>query len=162
MYKRVMVPLDGSKLAECVLPHVESVVKGCNSPEVVFVRVVEPALEPYGPTTDGASIISEKDAEAIRSKRDSQQKTEAEEYLDSLTGRLKYENAVVRSVIISGKPADSLADYARENDVDLIIMSTHGRSGISRWVWGSTADRVLRSSCVPVMMIRAPGCVPGI
>jgi nucleotide-binding universal stress UspA family protein len=46
--------------------------------------------------------------------------------------------------------------------VDLIIIATHGRSGVSRWVWGSVADRILRSSCVPVLMVRAPGCVPGI
>ena len=49
-----------------------------------------------------------------------------------------------------------------KNEVDLIAISTHGRSGISRWVWGSVADRVLRSACVPVLMVRAPGCVPGV
>jgi nucleotide-binding universal stress UspA family protein len=162
MYKKIMVPVDGSKLAECVLPHVESVVKGCNSPNIVFVRVIEPTLEPYGASTDGAVIISEKDAEILRRERDKQQKIEAEKYLDLLTSQLKYETASIQAVVIAGKPADSLADYARENSIDLIIMSTHGHSGISRWVWGSTADRVLRSSCVPVMMIRAPGCVPGI
>jgi nucleotide-binding universal stress UspA family protein len=129
---------------------------------VVFVRVVEPALEPYGATTDGGALISEKDAEVIRRQQDTRLKTEAEKYLDSLIGQLKLENVIVQTAVVVGKPADRLADYARENNVDLIVMSTHGRSGISRWVWGSTADRVLRSSCVPVMMIRAPGCVPGI
>jgi nucleotide-binding universal stress UspA family protein len=61
-----------------------------------------------------------------------------------------------------GKVAESIADYATKNGVDLIIIATHGRSGVSRWVWGSVADRVLRSACVPVLMVRAPGCVPGI
>jgi nucleotide-binding universal stress UspA family protein len=42
------------------------------------------------------------------------------------------------------------------------VIATHGRSGISKWVWGGVADRILRSSCVPVLMVRAPGCVPGI
>jgi len=46
--------------------------------------------------------------------------------------------------------------------VDLIVIATHGRSGVSRWVWGSVADRILRSACVPVLMVRAPGCFPGI
>jgi nucleotide-binding universal stress UspA family protein len=55
-----------------------------------------------------------------------------------------------------------IADYASKNDVDLIIIATHGRSGVSRWVWGSVADHILRSACVPVLMIRAPGCVAGI
>jgi nucleotide-binding universal stress UspA family protein len=45
------------------------------------------------------------------------------------------------------------------NDFDLIIIATHGRSGVSRWVWGSVAERILRSACVPVLMVRAPGCV---
>ncbi len=59
-----------------------------------------------------------------------------------------------------GGVAEGIADYATKNDADLIIMATHGRSGISRWVLGSVADRVLRSSCVPVLMVRAPGCEP--
>ena len=58
--------------------------------------------------------------------------------------------------------ADTLAQWAEKNEVDLIVIASHGRSGISRWVMGSVADRVLRSACVPVLMIRAPGCVTGI
>jgi nucleotide-binding universal stress UspA family protein len=53
-----------------------------------------------------------------------------------------------------------LADYATQNGVDLIIIASHGRSGVSRWVLGSVADRIVRNSCVPVMMVRAPGCEP--
>ena len=55
-----------------------------------------------------------------------------------------------------------IAEYATKNEIDLIVIATHGRSGVSRWVWGSVADRILRSACVPVMMVRAPGCVPGV
>ena len=55
-----------------------------------------------------------------------------------------------------------LADYATKNQVDLIVIATHGRSGVSKWVWGSVADRTLRSACIPVLMVRAPGCVAGI
>ena len=61
-----------------------------------------------------------------------------------------------------GKAAESLTEYTEKNGVDLIIMATHGRSGVSRWVWGSIADKVMRSSCVPVLLIRARGCVSGI
>jgi nucleotide-binding universal stress UspA family protein len=59
--------------------------------------------------------------------------------------------------ILIGRPADRLADYADNNNVDLILMATHGRSGVSRWVRGSVADRILRAASVPVLMIRAPG-----
>ncbi|MFC1972232.1 universal stress protein [Chloroflexota bacterium] len=72
--------------------------------------------------------------------------------------------SVKTEVIITeeGLVADSIAEYAQNNDIDLIVVATHGRSGISRWVMGSVADRVLRSACVPVLMVRVPGCVPGI
>jgi nucleotide-binding universal stress UspA family protein len=58
--------------------------------------------------------------------------------------------------------AESIAEYAEKNSADIILIASHGRSGISRWVMGSVADRILRSARVPVMMIRAPGCLPGI
>jgi len=61
-----------------------------------------------------------------------------------------------------GRVVEELANFAEKNQIDLIIIATHGRSGVSRWVWGSVADRILRSSCVPVLMVRAPGCVAGI
>ena len=64
--------------------------------------------------------------------------------------------------VLEGSVAETLAAWAEQNDVDLIIIASHGRSGVSRWVMGSVADRILRSVCVPVMMIRAPGCTPGI
>jgi nucleotide-binding universal stress UspA family protein len=154
MYKRILVPLDGSDLAECVLPHVESIASACEVQGIVFLRVVEPitgtsAVGPY---------LTREDMQDI----DSRGKAAAEEYLSQLVTRTKYGKVTIRSEVIVGAAADSIADYASENGVDLIIIATHGRSGVSRWVWGSVADRILRSACVPVLMVRAPGCVPGI
>ncbi len=155
MYNRILVPLDGSKLAECVLPHVESIARGCGAREVIFMRVVEPFhLQSGG---DGFSM-SDKDINRINSEN----KTDAENYLGRLTSQTKYEGVNVRSEVIIGRPMETIAEYATKKDVDLITIATHGRSGISRWVWGSVADRILRSACVPVLMVRAPGCVPGI
>jgi nucleotide-binding universal stress UspA family protein len=54
------------------------------------------------------------------------------------------------------------AEYANNGGFDLVIIATHGRSGVSRWVWGSVADRLLRAVCIPILMVHAPGCVPGI
>ena len=154
MYQKIMVPLDGSALAECVLPHVESIAKGCGASSVVFVRVVEPIYLPTG--SDFA--FSDKELQQMRSE----QIAAAQDYLKKWVDRLKYNSTNFQSEVIEGRPADSLVEYAEKNNVDLIVIATHGRSGVSRWVWGSVADRILRSACVPVLMIRAPGCVPGI
>ena len=162
MYKKIMVPLDGSELAECVLPHVESIVKGCNAPAVVLIRVVEPVLLPAGTATDGSIIFTEEEAARIRSQSNLLHKHNAEDYLKNLAGRMQPGIPRLHTEVLIGKPADTLAAYAEKNDIDLIVIATHGRSGVSRWVWGSIADRILRSACIPVMMIRAPGCVPGI
>ena len=61
-----------------------------------------------------------------------------------------------------GRAADRLVDFSEKNDIDLIVMASHGRSGVSRWAYGSVADKVFRASCVPVLMVRAPGCISGI
>ncbi len=157
MYKKIMVPLDGSKLAECVFPHLEAVIKGCGSPpEVVVVQAVEPLSVPYG--REVSQFTSLEQVQAF----ETHQKKEAEQYLKEIVARLKKTGINAKADVIYGKASHVLSDYATKNDVDLVIIATHGRSGISRWVWGSVADRLLRSVRVPVLMIRAPGCVPGI
>ncbi|MFC2059293.1 universal stress protein [Chloroflexota bacterium] len=161
MYQKILVPLDGSALAECVLPHVEFVAKGCNAPNVVFMRVVEPAPLLLGNFTDYVESFTDAEAEQTQKRMDSARRATAQEYLNELLTRTSYDGAKLESEVISGKAADSIAEYAEKNDIDLIIVATHGRSGMSRWVLGSVADRVLRSSCVPVLMVRAPGCIIG-
>lgn len=162
MYQKIMVPLDGSEMAECVLPHVEAIAKGCGVGEVVFIRVVEPVTLPAGATTDGGSIFTEIDAERVRKQMDAGNQAAAKGYLDQVMRKVRLGKVKARPEMLSGKAAESLADYATNNEVDLIVIATHGRSGISRWVWGSVADRILHSACVPVLMVRVPGCVPGI
>lgn len=156
MYKKIMVPLDGSKLAECVLPHLETVIKGCESPEVIVVQAVEPLSVPYG--REVSQFTSLEQVKAF----ETHQKVEAEKYLKEIVVRLRKTAVNARADVIYGKAGEALSDYATKNDVDLVIIATHGRSGISRWVWGSVADRLVRSVCVPVLMVRVPGCVPGI
>jgi nucleotide-binding universal stress UspA family protein len=162
MYQKIMVPLDGSELAECVLPHVEAIGRGCQVEEVVFLSVVEPVYLPVGTLSDGVDVFTEVEAERMRKGAEAVSKSEAENYLAKVVSRVKLDKVKVQTQVINGNAAESLADYATSNNVDLIIIATHGRSGVSRWVWGSVADRVLRSACVPVLMVRGPGCVPGI
>jgi len=154
MYEKIMVPLDGSELAECVLPHVEGFVKGCHVSNVVFVRVVElPTPSHYGEVSISPEIYEE---------TESARKSEAKDYLDQIKNRLKYEGTELHSEVLVGRVADSLADYTEKNDIDLILIATHGRSGVTRWVRGSIADKILRSSNAPVLMVRAPGTKGGI
>ena len=158
MYKNILVPVDGSELAECVLPHVESVAKGCGVGNIIFIRVVEPFRPPALGDDQGYTYGPEE-----LEKIDIENGVAAERYLNKLMGRVKYDGIPVRTEVLrGGRAADMIADYATKGEVDLIIMSTHGRSGVSRWVLGSVADRIVRSSCVPVLMVRAPGCFPGI
>ena len=163
MYKKVLVPLDGSELAECVLPHVEAIVSGCGVQEVIFLRVVEPLRlvteVPYIPSI--GDDVGSLNAETMK-RIDAESKEVAENYLDQLADKTKYNGVTIRLEVMTGKAADSITEYATQNGIDLIIIATHGRSGVSRWIWGSVADRVLRSADVPVLMIRPSGCVPGI
>jgi nucleotide-binding universal stress UspA family protein len=150
MYKKIMVPLDGSELAECVFPHLETIVKGCDSPEVIIVQAVEPLSVPYG--IEMWQFTSVKQVEVF----ETHQKAEAEKYLKNITARLKKSGINARAEIIYGKAGEVLSDYATKNKVDLVIIATHGRSGISRWVFGSVADRLVHSVRAPVLIVRAP------
>jgi nucleotide-binding universal stress UspA family protein len=89
-------------------------------------------------------------------------KSFAKDYLDKIVNRLKHEGTTLHAEVIVGRVTESLANYAVENDIDLIIIATHGHSGVTRWVRGSVADKILRSADVPVLMVRAPGTKGGI
>ena len=156
MYKKIMVPLDGSDLAEIVLPHLEFLSSACKATHVVLVRVVNPVNLPASVPAQGSFGFTEKDRQKLEENR----KKTAEEYLKRIADGIKIPEAKFSCEVLEGKTADTLADYATHNEVDLIIIASHGRSGVSRWVLGSVADRIVRNSCVPVMMVRAPGSEP--
>jgi nucleotide-binding universal stress UspA family protein len=155
MYKKIMVPLDGSELAECVLPHVGAFLKGFNLSDVILVRVVEPETPSYH--GGGASFEPQ-----VFAERESERKDSAKDYLNQVSKRLEHGGAALRTEVFVGRVTESLIDCAEQNHVDLILIATHGRSGVTRWVRGSVADRILRSANVPVLMVRAPGTKGGI
>ena len=161
MYRKILVPLDGSELAECVLPHLDTVIKGCGVEEIVFVRVVEPVTIPSGTYTDGSAVFTEDDAKRTRQNLDARNETEANDYLDGIVNRYKSAGLKIDMALLKGKAADELIDYIKESDADLTIIASHGRSGIGRWIYGSVAERLLRSVCMPILMVRVPGCVAG-
>ena len=154
MYRKILIPLDGSELAECVFPYVKAFINECRVSNIVFACVVEPTL----PSFHGEFPVSMEDLE----ERDAARQSSAREYLKGVVDRLEPDGAERGVEVLVGRVAESLSEYAEKNDVDLIIIATHGRSGVTRWVRGSVADKILRSASVPVMMVRAPGTKEGI
>ena len=149
MFKRVMVPLDGSLLAEEALPSALAIAHQFKA-ELILIRVVTP--QHIGLHADGISY-----AELFAQLRE-QAKQVAHEYLQNHQRLLAEQGFNVRYLLIEDEfVAESLLEQANTEAIDLIIMSTHGRSGIRRWVFGSVADKVLRQAEVPVMLIRVSG-----
>jgi len=149
MYKKILVPLDGSQVAECVIPHIETIA-GKSDTQVELVTVIEPLEIP----TRGKIALSDDDIKQI----DAEGKKEAHKYLDQVSSRLSQAGINARAVLLTGKAAESLVRYANNNDVDLIIMATHGRSGISKIFWGSVAEKILRATAIPVLLIKTTNC----
>ena len=152
MYQHIIVPLDGSELAECVLSHVETIATGCAVTKVTLVRVVSP-LHLHGGVESRFSPEERKHLEEDSINV-------AREYLDKLVKKLKERGVAAESEVLFGEHVvDRLIEYVEKNEVDLVVIATHGRSGVSRWFLGSVADRILRAAPVPVLMVRAPGSV---
>lgn len=146
MYKKILVPLDGSALSECSLEHVKAIASGCNVPEVVLVRIIEPV---HGYAVLGEDWYREAEKKA---------KEVINSYLSGVADDLKKAGINVTTVILQGEPAEEILGYAEKNNVDLIIHTTHGFSGIVRWAIGSVADRVIRHAKVPVLTIAPSSC----
>jgi len=146
MYTKILVPLDGSKLAESVLPYVKWFIKVSDVNEIVFLRVVEPFHVAGGIET---TIIPEErehiEQDAVKL---------AKKYLNNIAGRFRDGSIKITSIVMIGKPARVVADYVAKSDVDLIIMATHGFSGIHRWVRGSVADEIIHAALAPVFLVK--------
>ena len=156
MYKHILVPLDGSDLAECVLPQVEMLSKECRcAPQITLIRVVTP-LKLYG-GFDFGGVPEYISPEQIQRLEDDA-RNNAEIYLDGQVKRLKTDGLTVEARVVFGLASESLTEYAEQNGVDLIVIATHGRSGIREWFWGSVAERILKTSKIPILMVRPNGC----
>lgn len=145
MYRKVLVPLDGSPLAECVLDHVKPLAQSGQIDEILLLSVVE---IPPGWAMEGVDIF------AIRDRN----REEAQAYLSRIRDALGREGiSRVTATVLVGNPADVIAETTAKEKVDLIAIATHGRTGIGKWVFGSVAGRVLQHARVPVLMIRPQG-----
>lgn len=159
MYNKILVPIDGSKTAECTFGHVQEIASGCQAKEIILLMVLAAISPPF------LEVESQYQIEALVKQQEQEEKAyreKAENYLVGAVGYLKTQGVTAQFVMIKPDPmqstADVILDYAVKNNIDLIIMSTHGRSGISRWALGSVADRVVRSSTTPVLIVSPKGC----
>ena len=149
--KRVVVPLDGSKLAEMVIPHALELARKMDL-EVVLLRA-------YALPTP---VYSAEDYAPDLGELWEQIKKEAQEYLAEKVDHLHKEGLrKVSTVLLEGYAANKIIDLGRERPESLVAMCTHGRTGVGRWVMGSVTDRVVRHSGDPVLVIRAPSAKMG-
>ena len=141
MYSQILVPLDQSELAEKALPHAAAIAKafGC----VVHLVSVVPIVDPDALKAAGVAVDWQAQMEMAR------------EYVGGIRKRLLADGVEAEWDVCQGDIAEELLRYGEQQDCDLIVMSTHGRSGLGRWVYGSIADRLLRHAQVPVLLIRA-------
>ena len=151
MFSRVMVPLDGSKVGEAAIPVILQLVDKLatgTKVEVILIGVIT-LLRHWVVVGEASAPVSytEQELNLIKER--------VSDYLTKTGEQLKQKGVTVRTIVSSGNAADEIIKAAEENHVDLIAMSTHGRSGLRRLAFGSITDKVLRRSPVPVLMVRA-------
>ena len=142
MYKQVLIPLDGSRLAEGILPFIVEIARPLDL-AVVLVRVERP-IAPQA--IEGTTHFTVDDVAARLSK--------AREYLAPVAADLRRQGVRVTTDARYGDPVTEIVGAARATEADVIAMTTHGRSGFGRLLFGSVAEAVLRRADVPVLMMR--------
>lgn len=142
MFKKLLVTLDGSELSERAIEPAMEIARAFHS-QLLFLRV--PVIETQAAMAYGMGIPYE--GELKRSQ------DEADSYLYGWQTSLLGSGVSVRTEVVSGSPAEVILDVAGAEHIDLIVMSTHGRSGLSRLMYGSVAESVLRGSHIPVLLI---------
>jgi nucleotide-binding universal stress UspA family protein len=143
MYRKILVPLDGSKTAEGVLPHAKALAYSEGAQLILLNVAANPALD-YAFSDPG-----------IAQSREMEQQGRSKKYMAQVEADLKAAGFKVSTVLRMGATADTILQTAEELQADVIAMSTHGRTGPARWLLGSVAERVVRSSKIPVLLIRA-------
>jgi len=147
--RRIMVPLDGSRLAERALEPAMAIGEAANAHfgagvGLVALRVVMPIHLP----------VESVDMVHVFEQIDAAERADAQEYLQNLRRSLTRRQISVKTEMLIGPIAESIVDYAESHNVDLIAICTHGRSGYSRWFFGSVAEKVLRRTPCATLVIR--------
>ena len=150
MFKKIMVCLDGSKLSEQILPYAVEQARRFHSQVILFHVVAEPGMVSPGiPGSPGLPVETSGSLEKMQ-----QERNEATAYLENAAQSLRGKKLAAETVILQGAAGDAIVSYANENNIGLIAIATHGRSGLGRAVFGSVADYVLRKSGLPILVIK--------
>ncbi len=145
-FRRIMIPLDGSSLAEKAIPVATAIAKKFEG-QIVLLRVLDiptPTILKLHP-----EVIPGWVSEACEYAR-----REAESYLKTLQDALRRQGFEVQTMVTENSPAEDILDAAASEAVDLIVMSSHGQSGMGRWAFGSVAYKVVQESSCPVLLVR--------
>ncbi len=150
MFERILVPLDGSRLSARALPYAAEIGQHFRG-EVILIRVVPPSpFDPIGTYTLPEVLQTiEKNAH----DKDRRNLANAKRYLKRKLKRIISKGIKGSQYAILGTPAQSIIDFSRSADVDLIIMTTHNKRGLKRALLGSVSDEVVRESGIPVLTI---------
>ena len=152
-FKSVIVPLDGSELAETVLPAAAAIANSLD-PEIVLLRIY---AMPYAAQSSGEGFFDNTQLDAFITSL----KSESLEYLEGKIAALRKAGVKsIRTLARQGLPADEIISCARETPNSLLAMCTHGRSGLKRWVLGSVTETVVRHSTNPVLVVRPQWAKP--
>jgi nucleotide-binding universal stress UspA family protein len=145
---RILAPLDGSDIGEAALPYAETIAKNSRA-SVSLLQIISP------PGTIEANLLGGPDwRKFVKAMHDA-----GENYLKGVAERLSDRDIKVTYEVATGDPADKIVEYATDKGGDLIAMSTHGRTGVARWVLGSVADKVLHGARLPILLVRSPKMV---
>jgi nucleotide-binding universal stress UspA family protein len=161
IYEKILVPLDGSELAAQALPRAEELARETGAQLILF-RVLEDsasvltALPTPGNGMGGVAGANALGVVAVSLDEEKQRQAvdEAEQALEDLVASLHYRKVDAEAIIDTGDPATQIVDYADMHDVDLIVMSSHGRTGLARLAYGSVANKVLRRASCKVDLVR--------
>jgi nucleotide-binding universal stress UspA family protein len=155
MYHIVLLPLDGSENAECTLNNVKNMAKEGSIEEIILFHDAQINFPLSAIYPDDIIIGYGPEFQAFR--QDILDKSH--NYLTNLESQFKSEGLNVKSVVEDGNsPAQDIVDYARKNGVELIVIATHGYTGLKKMLLGSVAFKVLHESPVPVLLIRPGAC----
>jgi nucleotide-binding universal stress UspA family protein len=138
-----VVALDGSKLSEGSIPHAVAMAE-CTGSKLLLLHVVEPVQDSLRPEGQPCKLDDQ-----LESRR-----AHARAYLDRVRYRIAARLMDIGVAVEVGSPAETILDYARAHEADLIVMATHGLSGAKRWLLGGVANRVLARSDAPVLLVR--------
>lgn len=141
MYKKILVPLDGTPQAEEALPYAEALARSDDA-EIIILRIPDVPADEFLARDAGLAfkIIHDEGEEAQR-------------YVNKTLNTLVTEHVKVSGVTQAGPVPDTILAVAEETHADMIVMYTHGRTGIQRWLLGSVADEVIQHTHIPVMLI---------